>query len=665
MITRILSTLIFGIALLTLGALEAAPAFANMTDQFQNPAKPNKSADPSIFRDTDGTYYFMTTAGNISLWKSKSLSDIAAGTRQVVWNLPSSGPNSMSPWAPELHKIDGKWYIYYTATSPDPNNPSQPDPEMRRVFVIENDNEDPTTGTWTDRGQVQYPGIDFKSIDGTVIQNNGDLFIAWAGKNYQNTDGMSRLYIAELSNPWTMSTPPTKISEPTYAWEEVGSGVNEAPQFLQRNGKVFLTYSASGCWTDDYKLGMLTASASANLLNPASWTKTSTPVFQKSTANGVYGPGHNSFTKSPDDTEDYLIYHANPASGLGCGGDRQLKIQKFTWNTDGTPNFGTPVANSTSLDVPSGEPLKKRKEAEDAALSGAQTLTTGVSHYTGTGVVNLNTVSDSVTWSENMGVAGAYTFDFRYARGASNPAVMKLVVNGTVIDSSLDFPSTDSSGNWSEYGIVRARANLISGSNTIQLISQDNNQIYMDSLTIYGKSYEDNFDDGNANGWTTYSGTWSVNSGHEYQVSAGKGDKSIADNVSYIDFTYDADVTVTTGGRNAGLLFRASNLGVGRWAQTGYLANIVPDADQVVLVKFDGTSFTNLDVESLAMNTGQKYHVKVITDGSNIRILVDGELIINYNDSTYTQGSVGVRAVDSDETGITATFDNLEMMRFR
>jgi GH43 family beta-xylosidase len=656
--------MIFIIAILMLGAAPAATVFANMSDHFQNPVKPNKSADPSIFRDTDGTYYFMTTAGNISLWKSKSLSGIGAGTRQVVWSLPATGPNSKSPWASELHKIDGKWYIYYTATSPDPNDPSQPDPLMRRVFVIENDNEDPTTGTWIDRGQVQYPGIDFKSIDGTVMQLNGDLYFSWAGKNYQNTDGMSRIYITKLSNPWTMSTPPVKISEPTYSWEKVGSGVNEAPQFLQRNGKVFLTYSASGCWTDDYKLGMLTASDTADLLDPASWTKTSTPVFQKSTANGVYGPGHNSFTKSPDDTEDYLIYHANPASGLGCGGDRQLKIQKFTWNTNGTPNFGTPVANSTSLDVPAGEPLKKRKEAEDAALSGAQALTSGVSHYTGTGVAKLNAVGNSVTWSENMGVGGAYTFDFRYARGAANAAVMKLVVNGTVIDSSLDFPSMDSS-NWSEYGIVRAKGNLISGSNTIKLISQDNNQIYVDSMTIYGKTYEDNFDDGNANGWTTYGGTWVVNSENEYQVSAGKGDKSMDDNVSYIDFTYDADVTVTSGGRNAGLLFRANNLGVGRWAQTGYLANLVPATDQVVLVKFDGSYFTNLAVESLTLNSDQKYHVKVITDGSNIQILVDGELIVNYNDSTYTQGGVGVRAVDSDETGVTATFDNLEMMRYR
>ena len=76
---------------------------------------------------------------------------------------------------------------------------------------------------------------------------------------------------------------------------------------LQKHGKVFLTYSASA--TDaSYAMGMLTASAGANLLDPAAWRKAPEPVF--ASANGQYGPGHNSFTTTPDGQTDILVYHA-------------------------------------------------------------------------------------------------------------------------------------------------------------------------------------------------------------------------------------------------------------------------------------------------------------------------------------------------------------------
>ena len=95
---------------------------------------------------------------------------------------------------------------------------------------------------------------------------------------------------------------------PTLAWETRGYRVNEGPAVIQRNGRVFMTYSASA--TDaNYCLGLLTASASADLLNPASWTKSPNPVFASNAATGQYGPGHNSFTVSEDGQSDILVYH--------------------------------------------------------------------------------------------------------------------------------------------------------------------------------------------------------------------------------------------------------------------------------------------------------------------------------------------------------------------
>jgi GH43 family beta-xylosidase len=131
--------------------------------------------------------------------------------------------------------------------------------------------------------------------------------------------------------------------------------VNEGPEILKNPaGKVFLVYSASGCWTDEYALGMLTLNGTDPMV-ASNWVKTATPVFSKSPGRSVYGPGHNSFFKSPDGTEDWILYHANSSPGQGCTDTRSPRMQKFTWNADGTPNFGEPVASGSAVTKPSGE----------------------------------------------------------------------------------------------------------------------------------------------------------------------------------------------------------------------------------------------------------------------------------------------------------------------
>jgi len=71
--------------------------------------------------------------------------------------------------------------------------------------------------------------------------------------------------------------------------------------------------------------------------------------------NKVFAPGHNSFFKSPDGKEDWILYHANSEPGQGCGKHRSPRAQKFTWNADGTPHFGEPVKEGMVLAVPSNK----------------------------------------------------------------------------------------------------------------------------------------------------------------------------------------------------------------------------------------------------------------------------------------------------------------------
>jgi GH43 family beta-xylosidase len=184
------------------------------------------------------------------------------------------------------------------------------------------------------------------SLDHTSFEHNGNRYLLWAQNNPN-----SNIYIAKMSNPWTICTDAVLITKPEYNWETHGFKVNEGPSIIKRNDKIFMVYSASG--TDSlYCLGMLTADQNADLLDANSWVKTPYPVFQSSSITKQYGPGHNSFTVSEDGEDDILVYHARaeqrylvePSYQPLYDAGRNTCAMKFYWNKDGTPNFSIPTA---------------------------------------------------------------------------------------------------------------------------------------------------------------------------------------------------------------------------------------------------------------------------------------------------------------------------------
>jgi GH43 family beta-xylosidase len=313
--------------------------------------------DPYVIR-TNGVYYYTQTSGDrIGLWATTAMSRLSQASHVTIFVPPSSGANSRDLWAPELHYLDNKWYIYYAAGdgSSTPNDPYS----SQRMFVLENDQADPMQGTWTDKGRLYSPDQDAWAIDGTVMEYGGQRYFIWSGRASAD-DSDQHIYIAKMLNPWTLAEGRVMLSSPDHDWERSGTvGVNEAPQVLYNpSGSVFLLYSANGCWTDNYSLGMLTLRAGGDPLVPADWVKSDQPVFGKNPANGAFGPGHNSFFKSPDGTQDWLIYHANSSAGEGCGDTRNPRMQPIKWRDDGTPDFATPAPMSVPIPVPSGDVLE-------------------------------------------------------------------------------------------------------------------------------------------------------------------------------------------------------------------------------------------------------------------------------------------------------------------
>jgi GH43 family beta-xylosidase len=332
------------------------PARVSSAETFTNPIVQSQPAgDPWVIRH-GGNYYFTATIDpeeGLWVWKSPTLTGLDRGEKVKVWTAPESGPMSAQIWAPELHRLNDKWYLYYTASDGVDAN--------HRHYVLEAETDDPQ-GPYKEPVRVD-PAWDRYAIDGSVLQMpDGRLYWMYAAGG---------LWIAPMSSPTRVSGPGVKFADGTEEWEhgwrkegdrwiqDPGYWI-EAPQALLRNGRVFVVYSAGHTATPHYYLGLLSLTGD-DPLNPAAWTKRRTPVLApyQGPEGSVYTTGHNSFTKSPDGTEDWIVYHARDKEVWEGNTyeheSRTARAQPFTWNADGTPHFGRPIPSGVAIRKPSGE----------------------------------------------------------------------------------------------------------------------------------------------------------------------------------------------------------------------------------------------------------------------------------------------------------------------
>ncbi|MGO4538230.1 glycoside hydrolase family 43 protein [Paenibacillus sp. 2TAB19] len=302
-------------------------------------------ADPHIFRHSDGYYYFAASVpeyDRIEIRRGRTIEELSRANPVVVWRKHESGQLSANIWAPEIHHIDGKWYIYFAAAHTTETIEGLFD---HRMFVLENGNASPLEGEWEEKGQIRTAWESF-SLDATTFEHRGTRYYVWAQKDRQ-IDGNSNLYISAMSNPWTLTGEQTMISMPEYDWETIGYKVNEGASFLRKDGLLFLSYSASA--TDfNYCMGLLEADEDADLLDAASWRKSLVPVLTTEENLGLYGPGHNSFTLTEDGTNALLVFHARTYKDIS--GDplydpnRHTFVAELQWSSDGRPDFRSSVA---------------------------------------------------------------------------------------------------------------------------------------------------------------------------------------------------------------------------------------------------------------------------------------------------------------------------------
>ncbi len=300
-------------------------------------------ADPCIRRHTDGWYYFTASVpayDRIELRRARTIAELATARTHDVWHKPATGPYSELVWAPEIHHHRGAWYIYFAAA---PTREIKDGLFQHRMYAITCSSADPFAGEWKFAGQI-HTGIDSFCLDATTFAHRGKLYYVWAQKEPGIT-GNSNLYIAEMLTPVTLATKPARLSVPEYDWEIKGFWVNEGPSVLIRNGRVFISYSASAT-DENYCMGLLHAAENADLLNPCAWTKSPAPVFQTDYAKKIYGPGHNSFTVAEDGATDLLVYHARTYTEIVgdplWDSNRHTYVKALKWDASGMPVFGKP-----------------------------------------------------------------------------------------------------------------------------------------------------------------------------------------------------------------------------------------------------------------------------------------------------------------------------------
>jgi GH43 family beta-xylosidase len=326
---------------LMLGPTASLSIADEVAASFTNPVV-RRGADPWVILWQD-SYYFCQSRGGLGVWVNKAdrLQDIGELPWTQVWAPPPGTAWSREIWAPELHYLRGRWYIYVAADDGDNAN--------HRMVVLEGTSQDPEA-PFEFKGKIAAPS-DRWAIDGTVLRMPGDrLYFIWSG--WEGSENIAQsLYIAPMSDPLTISGKRVCISRPEHDWEQHGRPwVNEGPEALWNGDRLFIIYSASGSWGDHYCLGQLTWTG-GDVLDPDSWVKITEPVF--SGTDSVISPGHASFVKSRDGREDWIIYHT--ARSPGAGWDRQVQMQRFSWRADGSPDFGEPVATGVPLACPSGD----------------------------------------------------------------------------------------------------------------------------------------------------------------------------------------------------------------------------------------------------------------------------------------------------------------------
>ena len=268
----------------------------------------------------------------------------------LLWR-PARRAGRQQLWAPELHEVaDGEYAIYVAASDGCNRN--------HRMYALCSDR---LTGPYTEVGKVCDPAHDVWAIDLTVFMHDGTRYAVWSGWEGADDGFPQNLYIAPMSDPWTISGERRLLARPELSWEMSRAPILEGPQVYRHEGRLLLLYSADASWTEAYKMGALVWT-SGPVLDGASWTRVERPL--------LLGGGHGSVVTVGG--HDWLVYHRKTTSEPGWA-DREVRWTRVEWDAAGLPVFGTTgAAQETRKPTPEGRGAEHKAQMRPLALPTAE-----------------------------------------------------------------------------------------------------------------------------------------------------------------------------------------------------------------------------------------------------------------------------------------------------
>ncbi|MFD0698958.1 family 16 glycoside hydrolase [Paenibacillus sp. GCM10027628] len=267
--------------------------------------------------------------------------------------------------------------------------------------------------------------------------------------------------------------------------------------------------------------------------------------------------------------------------------------------------------------------------------------------------------SDGKTWASGIGTkvstnqqGGPYIVSLTDGR-------LVLSSNSNVISISNDYGSTWYNNDVSPFGNTLWGAIYQTASNEIAVIDSVNRsvgghniQVRFGSLT---NAYSNDFSV-NDSGWVHYGGTWNVGSG-TYNLTSTSADKSILTPYpSGRNYILEGDIKLNNAGQGS-LIFNVTNPSTGTDGLQGYGAGI--DSTGLIWLGRFNNSWTLLNSVNTPIATNTWYHMRIVVNNGNILVYV-GDMTtpkISYTDTTYTNGTIGVRGGFNNSV----SFDNITL----
>ena len=259
-----------------------------------------KLRDPFILKH-NGMYYhcFTKDCATISISCSETLEGLETAEEHVVF-VPDKPEYSKQVWAPELHVIENKCFIYFAGDDGDNHN--------HRMYVLYNDSNNPLD-TYRIHGKITDDSNRW-AIDGTVFKYKEVYYYLWSGwEGFK--DVRQSIYICKMVDPFTLTGERVLLTTPEYDWEKVGSTpedqeynpyVNEGPFCVDYNGEVYMAYSAAGSWCDGYCIAFMKL-VGDNPLDVKCWKKYDNYTLRDNDL--VKGAGHCCIIK---DNDEYKVF---------------------------------------------------------------------------------------------------------------------------------------------------------------------------------------------------------------------------------------------------------------------------------------------------------------------------------------------------------------------